>query len=165
LLGALPPVGFFDPLNFASKADDATLARYRQVEVMHGRFAQMAFLGFVVPEKVAQGANVGGDYLAPGGTALDAFASTPNLVYLTLALLAGLELLRLVETTPDDRTNAKVESLGWRPSDPERYNEMVVRELQNGRLAMLAVAGIVAQELVNGKPVLINLQDSNFVSW
>jgi hypothetical protein len=125
----------------------------------------MAFLGFVVPEKAAQGANWGDDYLAPGGTALDALESYPTLVYLTLALLSGLEFFRLIETTPGARTDAKVESIGWRPSDPARFDEMVVRELQNGRLAMLAVAGIVAQELVNGKPVLVNLQDNNFVSF
>lgn len=125
----------------------------------------MAFLGFVVPEKAAQGANWGEDFLAPGGTALDALQSSPSLVYLTLALISGLEFVRLLETSPGARTDAKVESIGWRPSDPDRYAEMVVRELQNGRLAMLAVAGIVAQELINGKPVLVNLQENDFVSF
>jgi hypothetical protein len=31
---------------------------------------------------------------------------------------------------------------------------MVTKELNNGRLAMLAIAGIVAQELVTGNSVL-----------
>ena len=125
----------------------------------------MAFLGFVVPEKLAQGGNWGSDYLAPSGRALDVFESYPQLIYLTLALISGLELLRLLETTPGTRTDAKVESIGWRPKDPEEFERMQVRELQNGRLAMLAVAGEIAQELVNGKPLLINLQDSGFVSF
>ena len=30
---------------------------------------------------------------------------------------------------------------------------MQTKELQNGRLAMLAIAGAVAQELVDGKPL------------
>jgi hypothetical protein len=34
-LGALPLVGFFDPLDFASKADDLTMKRYREAEVTH----------------------------------------------------------------------------------------------------------------------------------
>ena len=125
----------------------------------------MAFLGFVVPEKIAQGANWGDDYLAPGGTALDVFQSNPALVTLTLALISGLEVVRLLETEPGTRTDAKVESIGWRPENPEEFGRMQVRELQNGRLAMLAVAGEIAQELVNGKPLLVNLQDSGFVSF
>ena len=47
--------------------------------------------------------------------------------------------------------------LGIRPKDPEEFDIMYTKELQNGRLAMLGVAGIVAQELVNGKGILDNL--------
>jgi len=39
LVGALEPVGFFDPLDFAAKADDNTLKRYREAELTHGRVA------------------------------------------------------------------------------------------------------------------------------
>eukprot|EP00584_Thalassiosira_punctigera_P011114 CAMPEP_0172528290 /NCGR_PEP_ID=MMETSP1067-20121228/2729_1 /TAXON_ID=265564 ORGANISM="Thalassiosira punctigera, Strain Tpunct2005C2" /NCGR_SAMPLE_ID=MMETSP1067 /ASSEMBLY_ACC=CAM_ASM_000444 /LENGTH=72 /DNA_ID=CAMNT_0013312177 /DNA_START=72 /DNA_END=286 /DNA_ORIENTATION=+ len=34
--GALPPVGFFDPLGFAEKADELTLKKYREAELQHG---------------------------------------------------------------------------------------------------------------------------------
>ena len=34
---------------------------------------------------------------------------------------------------------------------------MQTKELQNGRLAMLAAMGFIAQELVNGVPILENL--------
>eukprot|EP00957_Ditylum_brightwellii_P072158 5484478-Ditylum_brightwellii.AAC.1 len=37
LVGALPPVGFFDPLGFTDKADENTLKRYREAELTHGR--------------------------------------------------------------------------------------------------------------------------------
>jgi len=40
--GALPPVGIFDPLGFAEKADEATLKRYREAELTHGRVAMLA---------------------------------------------------------------------------------------------------------------------------
>merc|ERR1712084_64255 len=50
--GALPPVGLFDPLGFAAKANDATLLRYREAEVTHGRVAMLAAVGFLVGEKV-----------------------------------------------------------------------------------------------------------------
>ena len=38
--GALAPMGFFDPLNFAEKADENTLKRYREAEVTHGRVGE-----------------------------------------------------------------------------------------------------------------------------
>lgn len=34
---------------------------------------------------------------------------------------------------------------------------MQTKELQNGRLAMLGAAGMIAQELVNGKEIFVNL--------
>lgn len=40
--GALAPVGIFDPLGFADKADEATLKRYREAELTHGRVAMLA---------------------------------------------------------------------------------------------------------------------------
>lgn len=47
--------------------------------------------------------------------------------------------------------------LGLKPSDPAEFATLQTKELNNGRLAMLAVAGIIAQELVNGKGVLENI--------
>ena len=47
--------------------------------------------------------------------------------------------------------------LGLTPTDSDEFDALRTKELNNGRLAMLAVAGIVAQELVNGKGVLENL--------
>lgn len=37
LPGALPPVGFFDPLGLAKDADLATIKKYREAELQHGR--------------------------------------------------------------------------------------------------------------------------------
>merc|ERR1712127_218390 len=50
--GALAPMGFFDPLGFAAKADEGTLKRYREAEVTHGRVAMLAVIGFFVGEAV-----------------------------------------------------------------------------------------------------------------
>merc|ERR1712032_1138839 len=50
--GALPPMGFFDPLGFAEKADEGTLKRYREAEITHGRVAMLAVIGFLVGEAV-----------------------------------------------------------------------------------------------------------------
>jgi len=48
--------------------------------------------------------------------------------------------------------------LGLKPSDPAAFIEMQTKELQNGRLAMLAAAGFMAQELVDGKGILEHFQ-------
>ena len=43
--------------------------------------------------------------------------------------------------------------LGLKPEDPEEFFEMQTKELQNGRLAMLAAAGFLAQEATDGKGI------------
>jgi hypothetical protein len=47
--------------------------------------------------------------------------------------------------------------LSLTPADSDEFDLLRTKELNNGRLAMLGVAGIIAQELVNGKGVLENL--------
>jgi len=48
--------------------------------------------------------------------------------------------------------------LGLKPDNPAELYELSTKELQNGRLAMLASMGFIAQELVNGKQIIENLQ-------
>ena len=48
--------------------------------------------------------------------------------------------------------------LGLKPTDKAEFDEMATKELQNGRLAMLAAAGFIAQELVNHKPIIETLK-------
>ena len=35
-------------------------------------------------------------------------------------------------------------------ADPKKFKEMQTKEINNGRLAMMGIAGMVAQELVTG---------------
>merc|ERR1712176_1139624 len=44
--------------------------------------------------------------------------------------------------------------LGLKPTDPAEFAEMQTKELQNGRLAMLAAMGFILQETVNETPIL-----------
>merc|ERR1712087_779083 len=91
--GALDPVGFFDPLGFAEKADDRTLKRYREAEVTHGRVSMLAVVGFLVGEKVE-----GSSFLFDAsikGPAITHLSQVPTLFWLLLVLpIAWLETSR-----------------------------------------------------------------------
>jgi len=166
--GALAPVGIFDPLDFGSKADEPTLKRYREAELTHGRVAMLATVGFLVGEKVE-----GSSFL------FDASVSGPAISHLTqvpapfwVALLLVIQSAEIVRAkkgfvNPADAPVAKpgllragyvpgdlgFDPLNLRPEDPEEFFILQTKELQNGRLAMLAAAGFMAQELVDGKGI------------
>lgn len=168
--GAVAPLGTFDPLHFADRADEATLKRYREAELQHGRVAMLAAVGFLAGEAV-QSAWWGGRITGP------AIRHIPQLspilwLFLTVAI-AKAEITRAeigwVEPSnvPYDRPGLLRENyipgdlgfdpLGLKPTDAAGYWKMQVRELQNGRLAMIAASGFMAQELTNGKGILENL--------
>ena len=179
--GALPPVGFFDPLGFADKADENTLKRYREAEITHGRVAMVATVGFLVGERVA-----GSTILFDGkinGPAIDHFFQTDKLFWAMLTIaIGGAEKYRAErgwvepENVPVDQPGLlraeyipgdlgfdplgkhclnlitllrlcscwltlSCDTTGLKPSDPDEYFDMQTKELQNGRLAMLAAAG------------------------
>jgi hypothetical protein len=50
LYGALPPVGFFDPLGLSAGKTDAEIKKFRESELKHGRIAMLAFVGILVGE-------------------------------------------------------------------------------------------------------------------
>jgi hypothetical protein len=70
------PLGFFDRIGFAEKADDNTLKRYREAEFTHGRVGTMlAIAGFLAGEAVA-----GSSFLFDGsitGPAINHLAQVP----------------------------------------------------------------------------------------
>ena len=61
--------GFFDPLNLSEDIDEDTFDQYRTAELKHGRVAQLAVLGYIVPEVYRWPGDI-----APGIS----FASIPN---------------------------------------------------------------------------------------
>lgn len=44
--------------------------------------------------------------------------------------------------------------LGLRPSEPEAWSKVQLRELKNGRLAMFGILGMIVQEHITGVGVL-----------
>merc|ERR1712037_544487 len=167
--GALPPVGFFDPLGFAEKADEGTLKRYREAEVTHGRVAMLAVIGFLVGEAVE-----GSSFLFDAqitGPAITHFTQVPDGWDALIVILIGAAEAQRAQIGWVDPADSRYDQpgmlredyypgdigfdpLGIRPQDPAELDDMITKELQNGRLAMLAAAGFLAQEAVDGKGIL-----------
>ena len=172
LTGALDPVGFFDPLGFAAKADENTLKRYREAELTHGRVAMLAVVGFLVGEKVE-----GSSFLFDAsvkGPAITHLSQVPGPFWLALVGAIGFAEFKRAEIGWVEPQNVPVskpgllretyvpgdlgfDPLNLKPEDSEEYKLMQTKELQNGRLAMLAAAGFMAQELVDGKGIIEHL--------
>jgi len=173
LPGALPPVGLFDPLGFAAKANDATLLRYREAEITHGRVAMLAAVGFLVGEKVEGSSFLFDSQIS--GPAITHLSQVPTAFWLILLVSIGAaEQFRAVAAFEDPKDvpigqqglmradhfpgDIGFDPLGLKPEDPEEFEQMVTKELQNGRLAMLAAAGFMAQELADGKGIIEHFQ-------
>lgn len=172
LPGILAPVGFFDPLGFAAKADENMIRKYREAELTHGRIAMIATLGFFTGEAVQ-----GNTPLFDGnvkGAAITQIGQVPAGFWITFTVAAfAIETLRVqrmiydpVTCPPElkgkyrtDYTPGDIgfDPLGLKPEDPEKFKEKQTKELQNGRLAMLAASGFLAQELVNKKGIVENI--------
>merc|ERR1719183_3040107 len=174
LPGALDPVGEFDPFGFTEGKTDAVLKRYREAELTHGRVSMLAFVGFLVGEKVEGSSFLFDSQIS--GPAINHFAQVPQPFWEILVLTIGVsETYRAQvgwknpqdtqgeegfqlrdEYTPGDLA---WDPLGLAPEDPQEFSEMQTKELQHGRLAMLATAGFVAQELTDGKGILEHFQN------
>jgi len=177
LPGAIPPFAEgFDPLGFAEGADLQKMKNYREAELQHGRAAMLGAIGLLVTEEpiefhpLFQAANKD---IGPAIRHLDEVRAVSPLFFEILGIIIGaLELNRALvgweapgdvlgtgRTLKEDYFPGDVgfDPLGLKPEDPEEFATLHTKELQNGRLAMLGWAGMVAQELVNGKEIFVNL--------
>jgi len=158
--GATDPLGFFDPLGYCS-SDDVTAGKvrfFREAELKHGRVAMLASVGFLVAEQFHPlfGGNVDvPSYVAFQETPLQAFFFP---VVLSLSVFEIFSIFSF-ENPKDGFWSIKADHkagdfgfdpLGLKPGNPAELAEMQTKELNNGRLAMIAVAGMVGQELASG---------------
>jgi len=168
LPGAISPLGFFDPLGFSKNMELNGVKRLREAEVMHGRVAMMATVGYLIGEStptITYGMNVhhtiaNNQIPEVPGTVLFPFFLAINIAEALRASIGWVEpglgpLFTLRENYyPGD---IKFDPFGLKPSEPEAFANMQAKELSNGRLAMLAAAGMCVQEQINGKGILDNL--------
>merc|ERR1719446_7374 len=160
LAGVTAPMNYFDPLGFATTVTAGKLLFYREVELKHGRVAMLAALGMLVGEQFHP--LFGGDIDAP---AYIAFQQTPLEAFwpAVVAAIAIPEVFSVFQfqdpskgeywAMKDDHEPGDLgfDPLGLKPKDPKEFKEMQTKELNNGRLAMIAAAGMIAQELATGQ--------------
>lgn len=146
---------------------------YREAETTHGRVAMLAVIGFLVTEAPVSFHplfDTASKDIGPAIRHLDEVRATAPFFFEVLALvIGGAEVTRAItgwETpgNPEEKIlkddyypgDIGFDPLGLKPDTFEEFAEMSTKELQHGRLAMLGIAGIVAQELVNGKEIFVN---------
>jgi light-harvesting complex I chlorophyll a/b binding protein 4 len=154
------PWGFFDPLGMVPECRNE-VRLWREAEVMHGRVAMMAAVGIVVQEAFHPiFSSVGG----PAARQLDEVLKTETgqAVGVTLLLVIFLtEIYRARIGWVEPETSVRTLREGYTPGnlgfDPMGLDApgMADKELNNGRLAMIATAGFVGQELATGAPLFV----------
>lgn len=172
LPGSLSPVGEFDPLGLSNGASLGEVKRFREAEVTHGRVAMLGVLGFLVGENFHPLFGLDGTELLAIDSLTEVRKVFPQFFEVLVIAISGFEVYRALAgwskpgytgVAPGDLLledyypgDIGFDPLGLKPTDADEYATMQTKELQNGRLAMLAVAGMVAQELVDHKPILLN---------
>ena len=163
--GVTAPFGLFDPAGCVDEASGEEIMLYREAELAHGRVAMMAAAGFVIQE------NFHPIFSYPAMDALPVIRQLDEVLKSEMGQLAGVTLLMAiwfsefyrartgwVEPDVAMRTlrdgylpgDLGFDPMGLKPTDEAGFLAMQNKELNNGRLAMLAVAGMTAQELVTG---------------
>ncbi|OEU11878.1 Chloroa_b-bind-domain-containing protein [Fragilariopsis cylindrus CCMP1102] len=177
LPGTIAPFPDFDPLGFADTADVIQIKQFREAETTHGRVAMLAVLGLLVTEQPLSFHplfDTAGKDIGPAIRHLDEVrASTPFFFELLAVGIGAAEFVRSLRgwETPAPGGDGKgsllkegyypgdigFDPFGLKPDNFEEFSAMSTKELQNGRLAMLGIAGMVVQEFVNGKEIFVNL--------
>lgn len=167
LPGALAPTGYFDPLGFAQAGITLNeVKRNREAEVMHGRVAMLACVGYLAGEAIPASP------FGITGPANDQLQQMPWPAFSLLTFgIAAAEIRRaqIGWVEPDFGSWSKTlyklrenyypgdvgfDPLGLKPTDAAEFATMQTKELQNGRLAMIGAAGMCAQELCNHRTIL-----------
>jgi hypothetical protein len=144
-IGAMAPLGYFDPAGFSKVGDEEGFRNLRSAEIKHARVAMMAALGGVVQHYV----KFPGFDKVPAG--LGAVTTAPGTYgFVALFLLSGALELAVWTQDPKKEPGNFGDPLGLGMYDEDMRN----KEINNGRFAMFAALGIVSADLLTGKDAM-----------
>ena len=172
LPGAIAPLGNFDPLEFTKDLTVNEIKRYREAEVTHGRVSMLAVLGYLVGENFHPFFDSA--ITGPANTHLGQVQESAPFffAFLTSSILAAElnraksgweEPVKAMSYNSDNEIKGTFgallrddyypgdigfDPLGLKPSDAKEFADIQTKELQNGRLAMLAAIGMIVQEQI-----------------
>jgi len=146
----------FDPWGFSTTLTElgGDLKYVREAEITHGRVAMLAAAGFLATDI---GLRIPGPvYGAVSSRALEAQFQVPMEAWAQIGISVAIsEGIRSQNVFKEDHVPGDhgFDPLGFKAKmkSDEEYKTMQLKEIKNGRLAMLAVAGMFAQQLVTGK--------------
>merc|ERR1712118_394379 len=137
------------------------LQRFRECELIHGRWCMLATLGIITSETLT-----GVSWQQAGAVELAQaqYAGNPlpfdvtQLSYIEAALMLGVEVLRNTERDLEKRCypGGYFDPLGF-AEDPEKANNLKEAEIRHARLAMVSMFGIGFQALCFNKGALESL--------
>jgi len=131
------------------------IQRFRECELIHGRWCMLATLGILVSEGVTgiSWQQAGAAELAQSSYwGLNLPFDTTQLSYIEGVLMLGVEVLRNTERDIEKRCypGGYFDPLGF-ASDPEKANSLKEAEIRHCRLAMVSMFGLGAQALLFNK--------------
>jgi len=143
----------WDPAGFTERAPE-WVPWFREAELKHCRVAMLASAGFVIPEFV----RVPGDQFSFENVpnVINAYEMLPDSmsqIFLWISLLEACTFAAYANMNNWDRMpgDYSFDPLGIYPESEEKQKEMQLAELKNGRLAMIAIGGMVAGSAITGE--------------
>jgi len=164
-IGACDPLLFWDPIGFCESGTKEDFDRRRAVELKHGRLCMFASIGMLWPDVFGKFDG----YLSPSQglkfadvpSGIYAVAKVPLEGWLQILLVAGLIETQLFKDQSfggpgfakygAEPGNFGTGYWGRRIADPEERRLKLTTELNNGRLAMIAMAGLLIQNGLTGQ--------------
>jgi len=165
MAGSTAPFKGFDPLGLATLGSDSTLAWFRAAELKHGRVAMLATTGYLV-----QGAGIHFPGMLSHDVSfeslstlkpLDAWSAVPELgksqIIFTIFLAEIItESQGTHYTKGGDLPTVVFPPINFSSVDPAVVADKRNRELNNGRLAMIAIMSFCAAANIPGSvPALV----------
>jgi hypothetical protein len=180
-----PVLGFFDPLGLAEQSfwntsPEETIGFLRESEVKHGRVAMFAFVGYIVHANGIHfpwAMELDGTPFPSVSNAPEAWASISEAAKLQIILFIGfLEVWREAMSEKHYMKGGKIgefppfdskyipggalnlyDPFGWRKnrSEEDKANGLV-KEINNGRLAMIGILGFLSEAKTPGSVPLLS---------